>query len=805
MARLFKKGKTVLVSSVLNILGLTAAFAALYIILVQVRHDLTYNKALKDSDRIYCMMVGDQFADYGGSSWICRPIAEAVIAASPDVEAGGCGYVGKNCPTAHIILEDNQQMQVKIGAFSDGGKDVFGLELVAGNWDDWINGITYAVSESTAQRLGVQVGDVAKLRKQDWRGISMEDAVIVAIYKDMPANSDAASFDMCYNIGKQGLDNWSEWGYNYFVKLREGADPKAFDEAAKPAMKDANMRANGIDPTSLSEEELAQWEESVNNIKLRLMKLTDTYFAKNINAPGKTGNRTTTMTLLAIAIVVVVIAFINYINFFFAMVPIRLRNINTRKILGSSRFSLVMSFVGESVLMVVIALALAVAVVTLFRQSTLAALIDTPLHFGQNLGIAALTVGSGLLVSVAASLYPALFATSFNPAFALKGTLGTTQKGKAFRIGLIGLQFTVSIALIICAIFVHEQRQFMLNRDMGFDKEQLLTVMTTARISYLKHETADNRLKADAVIKDVAWGDGPLVLDERMGWNRDFKGGKVHWQCYPVSWNFLDFMGMEMADGRKFTPADEQSENGVYILNETAQKMYDIQVGDQIQGHTDGLAEVAGICKDFNYSALRNEIGPFALYVFGKKPWRPCMQLFVRTEAGVDVPAVMQRIQTILNELDPDIAAEDFDVQLFDQTLQSQYRKEQNLSKLVTLFTILAIVISLMGVFGLVMFETEHRRKEIGIRRVHGATVGQILAMFNSRFVKIVLVCFVVAVPVSIVIMRRYLEGFAYRVPLHWWVFALALLAVLGVTVAVVTLRSLRAATVNPVKSLRTE
>ena len=805
MARLFKKGKTVLVSSVLNILGLTAAFAALYIILVQVRHDLTYNKALKDSDRIYCMMVGDQFADYGRSSWICRPIAEAVIAASPDVEAGGCAYIGKNCSTAHIILENNQQMQVRIGAFSDGGKDVFGLELVAGNWDDWINGITYAVSESTAQRLGVQVGDVAKLRTQDRRGISMEDAVIVAIYKDMPANSDAASFDMCYNIGKEGLDNWSEWGYNYFVKLREGADPVAFDEAAKPAMKDANMRANGIDPTSLSEEELAQWEESVNNIKLHLMKLTDTYFAKNINAPGKTGNRTTTMTLLAIAIVVVVIAFINYINFFFAMVPIRLRNINTRKILGSSRFSLVMSFVGESVLMVVIALALAVAVVTLFRQSTLASLIDTPLHFGQNWGIAALTVGSGLLVSVAASLYPALFATSFNPAFALKGTLGTTQKGKAFRIGLIGLQFTVSIALIICAIFVHEQRQFMLNRDMGFDKEQLLTVMTTARISYLEHETAENRLKADAAIKDVAWGDGPFVLDERMGWNRDFKGGKVHWQCYPVSWNFLDFMGMEMADGRKFTPADEQSENGVYILNETAQKMYDIQVGDQIQGHTDGLAEVAGICKDFNYSALRNEIGPFALYVFGKKPWRPCMQLFVRTEAGVDVPAVMKRIQTILNELDPDIAAEDFDVQLFDQTLQSQYKKEQNLSKLVTLFTILAIVISLMGVFGLVMFETEHRRKEIGIRRVHGATVGQILAMFNSRFVKIVLVCFVIAVPVSIVIMRRYLEGFAYRVPLHWWAFALALLAVLGITVAVVTLRSLRAATMNPVKSLRTE
>ena len=804
MARIFKKGKTAFASSVLNVLGLTAAFAALYIILVQVHHDLTYNKELKDSDRIYCMMVGDQFAEYGASCWINRPIAEAVIAASPDVEAGGCGYVGKNVPSADIFLDDNHQLSVKIGAFSNGGKDVFGFELVAGNWDDWINGVTYAISESTAQRLGVQVGDVAKLRNKSWRGVTLEDAQIVVIYKDMPANTDGATFDMFYNIGSQSLERWNEWGYNYFVKLCKDADPKDFDEAAKPAMKDAWMRMNGVDPTSLSEEERAKWEENAPQTQLHLMKLTDTYFAENINAPGKTGNHTTTMTLLAIAIVVVVIAFINYINFFFAMVPLRLKSVNTRKILGGSRFSLVLSFVGESVAMVAIALGMAVAVITLFRQSTLATLIDTTLNFDQNIGFVVLTVGSALFISVAASLYPALFATSFNPAFALKGTLGTTQKGKAFRIGLIGLQFTVSIVLIICSIFIQEQRRFMLNRDMGFDHEQLLTVQTTVKIGF-DRETAESRLRTDAAIKDVAWGDGAFVVDERMGWNRNFKGGSVHWQCYPVSYNFLNFMGIEIVEGRDFTPADEQSENGVYILNETAQKMFDITLDDRISGHTDGLAEVAGICKDFNYSALRNEIGPFALYVFGKHPWRPCMQLFVRTEAGVNGSEVIARIQNTLHELDPNIAATDFDVQLFDQTLQEQYKKEQNLSKLVSLFTILAIVISLMGVFGLVMFETEHRRKEIGIRRVHGATVQQILAMFNSRFVKIVLVCFVIAVPVSVVIMNRYLEGFAYRVPLHVWVFVMSLLAVMAITIAVVTLRSLRAATVNPVKSLKCE
>jgi putative ABC transport system permease protein len=566
------------------------------------------------------------------------------------------------------------------------------------------------------------------------------------------------------------------------------------------------MKAFDIDDSNMTEKKAADIEEYKKMMSPHLMLLTDNYFAENVGHPGKSGDRTTTITLLVIAVFVMLIAFINYINFFFAMVPMRLKSINTRKILGSSRFQLVMSSVGESVLMVVIALGLAVAVVTLFRQSTLAALIDTPLNFDKNMGIVALTIGTALLISVVASIYPALFSTSFNPAFALKGTLGTTQKGKAFRIGLIGLQFTVSIVLIICSIFVHQQRSFMMEYDLGFNQENLLQSHVTWDLAN-NRETVESRLKSDAAIKDIAWGDGPFVANNRhMAWNRPFKDGDVSWQVYPVSWNFLRFMGIDIVEGRDFTPADEQSENGVYIINETAQKMYGITTEDEIKGHKAGPAEIAGVCKDFNFSPLREKIEPFAFYVYGKEPWSPCMRLFIRTEAGVDTQALMERSIKTLNDLDPTLG-DGFSVWMrpFEQAIENQYKKENNLSQLVTLFTILAIVISLMGVFGLVMFETEHRRKEIGIRRVHGATVGQILAMFNSRFVKIVLVCFVIAVPVSIVIMRRYLEGFAYQVPLYVWVFALALLAVLGVTVAVVTLRSLRAATVNPVKSLRNE
>ena len=800
MARIYKKGKTSLVSSILNILGLTAAFAALYIILVQVHHDLTYNKALKDSDRIYVLTMPDRFSNNVYSTYVNRQMSEAVIAAVPSVEAGCCAANLGSLEVSVRLGEGQSSIELRVTSFSKPAIDVFGFELVAGNLDNWISNTDAVMSESAAKRLGLQVGDHFQYGSWNWT-----DVTVAAIYKDMPVNSDLSSIDFILNLGEAGMSDWTQWGWNYFIKLAEGADPKEFDEIAHQVAFDLFKTKFDIDESNLTEEKAADIEGYKKMMSPHLMKLTDNYFADNVGHPGKSGNRTTTITLLVIAIFVMLIAFINYINFFFAMVPLRLRSINTRKILGSSRFQLVMSSVGESVLMVVIALGLAVAVVTLFRQSTLAALIDTPLNFGQNLGIAALTIGIALLISVLASLYPALFSTSFNPAFALKGTLGTTQKGKAFRIGLIGLQFTVSIVLIICAIFVHQQRDFMMNHDMGFSQEYLLQSHVTWELAN-NRETVENRLKTDAAVKDIAWGDGPFVANSRMAWSRPFNDNDVQWQVYPVSWNFLRFMGIDIVEGRDFTPADEQSENGVYIINETAQKMYSITTEDRIRGHKEVPAEIAGVCRDFNFSPLREKIGPFAFYVYGKEPWSPCMRLFIRTEVGVDTQALMERTIKTLNDLDPTLG-DGFSVWMrpFKQAIENQYKKEQNLSQLVTLFTSLASVISLMGVGGLVMFETEHRRKEIGIRRVHGATVQQILAMFNSRFVKIVLVCFVIAVPVSIVIMRRYLEGFAYQVPLHIWVFALALLAVLAVTIAVVTLRSLRAATVNPVKSLRTE
>jgi putative ABC transport system permease protein len=289
-----------------------------------------------------------------------------------------------------------------------------------------------------------------------------------------------------------------------------------------------------------------------------------------------------------------------------------------------------------------------------------------------------------------------------------------------------------------------------------------------------------------------------------MGWGRNVKGQQRNWQCYPVSWNFLSFMNIPILEGRNFQPSDEECENGIFIFNEEAKKEFGLTLEDKVDGHM-GETDIAGFCADFNFASLRTKVMPFSFYVFGKNAWRSCSYLFVRTAPGADFGELKKFIENTISEYDANKSADFLNIRFFDDTLQSVYSKESKLSSLITLFTILAIIISLMGVFGLVMIEAEGRRKEIGVRRVNGATVGEILEMLNSKFVYIVLICFVIAAPLSIFIMRAYLNNFAYRIGLHPWVFIVALLAVLIVTIAVVTLRSWRAATANPVESLRTE
>ena len=791
-------GKSSAVSKMLNIVGMAMAFAALYVIMVQVNFDLGYNKKVKDSDRIYAISMPDWFTPGNWRTTLSRPLCENVINNVSCVECGGTTSIGKGYSEKFSLQEDGSgSFYLNVSQSSLGAFKVFSVEAVEGSIDNIVPWKDLVISDTKAEKLGLHVGDVIYSHNH---GATMQQYNIAAIYKHFPSNTDLSEIECFVNMGDLNIDLFSEWSYPYFVKLNSADDIEPFEKQAFDyVVKTFNNMANEHGE-ELSEEDR---KEAESRLKIKLFPFDEMYFEKTISSAGRSGSKTTTYTLLAIAILVIVIAFINFINFFFALVPVRLKSVNTRKILGASRSNLVFGIVVESVVMIIVALALAAGIVKLFCGSTFAALIPCSALISNNIAIAFGTALGGIVLAIISSLYPALYITAFPPAFALKGSFGTASKGMAFRVGLICFQFIVSLILIICASFVTMQRQYMLHYDMGFDRSNLLQVNTSSKIAAMR-ESATSELKNNPEIKDVTFASGDIVTSFRMDWGRPFKGEQINFKCYPVQHNFLDFMGIEIVEGRNFTDSDELCDNGVFIFNEAARDKFGLTLEDKIHGHQTET-DIVGICKNFNYKALSEGIEPFALYIFGKNPWTTLNTLYIRTQPGADIPTLIDWIKTKLNEMDPSVPKEEFDVMFFDSRLDSEYGRERNASRIILLFTVLAITISLMGVFGLVMFEAEHRRKEIAIRRINGASVVDVLKMFNIKFIRIVIVCFVLSIPISWLIVDAYLKGFAYRMPTHWWVFFSAFLSVMIVTLIVVTLRCLSAALSNPIKSIKTE
>ena len=792
-------GKSSAVSKMLNIVGMAMAFAALYVIMVQVNFDLGYNKKVKDSDRIYAISMPDWYTPGNWKTTLSRPLCENVINNVSCVECGGTTSIGKGYYSEKFFLQEdgNSSFYLNVSQSSLGAFKVFNVEAVEGSIDNIVPWKDLVISDTKAEKLGLHVGDVIYSHNH---GATMQQYNIAAIYKHFPSNTDLSEIECFVNMGDLNIDLFSEWSYPYFVKLNSADDIEPFEKQAFDyVVKTFNNMANEHGE-ELSEEDR---KEAESRLKIKLFPFDEMYFEKTISSAGRSGSKTTTYTLLAIAILVIVIAFINFINFFFALVPVRLKSVNTRKILGASRSNLVFGIVVESVVMIIVALALAAGIVKLFCGSTFAALIPCSALISNNIAIAFGTALGGIVLAIVSSLYPALYITAFPPAFALKGSFGTASKGMTFRVGLICFQFIVSLILIICASFVTMQRQYMLHYDMGFDRSNLLQVNTSSKIAAMR-ESATSELKNNPEIKDVTFASGDIVTSFRMDWGRPFKGEQINFKCYPVQHNFLDFMGIEIVEGRNFTDSDELCDNGVFIFNEAARDKFGLTLEDKIHGHQTET-DIVGICKNFNYKALSEGIEPFALYIFGKNPWTTLNTLYIRTQPGADIPTLIDWIKTKLNEMDPSVPKDEFDVMFFDSRLDSEYGRERNTSRIILLFTVLAITISLMGVFGLVMFEAEHRRKEIAIRRINGASVVDVLKMFNIKFIRIVIVCFVLSIPISWLIVDAYLKGFAYRMPTHWWVFFSAFLSVMIVTLIVVTLRCLSAALSNPIKSIKTE
>jgi len=794
-------------SSVLNIVGMAVAFAAVYLIAVQVKFDLSYNRVIPNSERIYRL-------EYPGwdnemnrwEIWWNRQYPDKLAAICPEVEAAGSIDV-----MPHSRYQDEYSIKrnatienftISVAGAEPEGLAVFPFEMLAGRLEDLKTEDDLIISESTAKRFNLSVGDGLYYGRGAQNGAIR---TVVAIYKDFPKPS-SISMPMGYVLLEpQEQTSENDWQDTYYIRLQKGTDVEEIEQRMAQFVVDEG-RKNG-----LSEEEL---KLEMARVTPRLTPINELYFIDDAPVEGYRGSRTTTYTLIAIAVLILVISFINFVNFFFALIPSRIRAVNNYKIFGAPTAKLRLNFLVETVGLILVSLFGAAVIVVLFADTPLKEYISTSVAIDENWLLAGAIALGVILFGVVVSLYPAWYITKFSPAFVIKGDFAASRAGRILRYTLVGVQYTISIALIICSIFVYRQHQYMLSCNMGFDRENLLSVevpweavnpdVEGYQLDYTKRDILLDRLTQNPQIKGVAFGDIQLVSNAEGAWSRPLDGGDpVSFMIHGVSWNFLKVMGIEIVEGRDFLPSDEDTDTGAMIFNQTSVEKYGLTLESKIPGHVHSLyANIVGFCKDFNFKSANWNIEPFAFIVHGHYGWSMPRHTYIRTVAGADIAEVRKFVFDTLMEIAPNADPEKIKIQFFEQELELLYQVEDKLSTLVTLFSFLSIVISIIGVFGLVLFETQYRRREIGIRRVHGASVGGILQMFNRKYLYIVAACSAVAIPVSYYIIDQWMQQYVYRTPMSWWVYALAVGVILLITIVTVSLRSWSAANENPTQSI---
>ena len=790
MKRLFSKNRWL--GTILNVIGLTVSFTVFMIIMIQVLYDWRYDRNYPDSERIFRFEFTDDPSSPGVYNiTICRPFIESVKGKIPEVEALGAYGYRKNSSAQWYKSDDREQIYNLLSSDLDTDMlKVFPFEFTEGDPAEFARPMSAIIAESVAELLWPDESPVGKTIVNRYN--SSAEYRIVAVYRDFPRNSSVEN-GVLLQMGDDCLTHWNEWSFQCYMKLHNP------DDAGKVAemLRDKMLEALEIGPDS----DMAKMLES----GVRITNLHEAYFSRDIpgDKMGK-GNRTTTGSLFAIGLILIVIAIINFINMATAAVPLSIKDINTRKVLGSGRAALIRRQLAEALFIAAAAFVLSVLALHLISTTSFTYYISGSLKVADNIPVILLGAAAAVCTSLIAGIFPAMYSTSFQPALVLKGSFSLSDKGKMFRSILVGFQFTASFVLMAAALYIQVQTSFMKSMDMGFNRDLVVEFGCGSLIGQ-KSGAFRQKLMENPHIKDVTFAGNWLVSTEKMGWGREFDGHRVQLDVLPVSVNFIDFFGMSIKEGRNFMPSDDLNPDGTFIMNEQTMLKYPfLKIGDRLSGHAEAPAEIVGIVSDFNFMPLQYGVDPIALYVFGANPWWPLQVVYARTD-GADIAGTFRYIRDAIEEFNPAINGDDIYLEFLDETIGSMYQKEEKLNSLIAATAALSLLISLIGIFGMISFETQFRRKEIALRKVHGASVRSILHMLNRYYLIMTCICFAVSVPVSVLIMKAWVKGFAYQAPVPVWIFAASLAAVLAVTLLTVSLQTWKTANDNPVDSLRAE
>lgn len=780
------------IATLLNLFGLSVAVATFYLFMTQVIYNRTYNHNLNDYEHTYRLEIyGNLFGDNWGCS-ICRPFV-TMLRDIPQVKS--VVYYSPYVNQTDVKV-NNRTITMPVVYMSKPGIEFFTGKLISGSSKSWGTGATAIVNRSNAEKMFGTANAVGKT----FEAINNNDGgmipvTVVGVSEDMPDNSTVSNgLYICDN--ESGLTDWSEWSYCIFLRLADGTNPKKVERAIKLAF----MKANDI-----SEKEFDK-EVKMN---FRITPVDDIYFS-GIGLQDK-GNRSLVDVLTVASVFVLFIALLNLLNFSLSEVPMRMRGINTRRVMGASVGGLRLKMIMESVLFAFVGLVIGVLLVVAFQRSEACMkLVSGDISFSAHWLLVAVMAASALVVGALAAVVPAFYSTSFAPALVLKGSFGLSPRGRQLRLAIMAVQFCVAFVLAIYIGVMSSQSSYIFNCDYGFNKNEVFYTWLSDEAK-AKRETIRTELKKLPFVESVGFAQKAIGSgDQYMGWGRGSGEHQMSLQVLPCDYEYPQTMGLKILEGRNFNEADMKT--GAYVLNKAAMQQYKwLAVGDSIGrqnewGPTSNYL-IVGVCNNFKLKSMRNDNSRVAVafIIFGPDmaQWGDrCNQVFVRVAKGQDKVEAKRRITDVLNRLD---TSQKYEMNFLDNDLQQTYVDEFRFISQVKFFAIICIIITVIGVFSLTMFETEYRRKEIGIRKVMGSSVGSIVRLFAMRYIVPLVVSFVVAAPVGWWLSMQWLQSFAEHTPLHWWLFPLSFVGVSAVVIATVVAQSWRVATQNPVESIKTE
>lgn len=786
-------------SSLFKLVGLILSFSVFIILMAQVWYDVTYDRNLPGSDRIYVFErptehIGDP-APY--EILFNRPQIEALRSASDQIEA----YVTlEDAEILPMISEDEMARDIMICATDTGLPDVFSFRLLSGSFDSFGRPDGVVLTASTARRLlGKDVGAVGE-QVMMFNGRDRLPYEVIAVCQDFPDNHSLARFGIFSALGDRYLHNNDpnyEGAMAYF-RLRKGTSPAEL----APLMADAFVR-NWV----LWEDE--DTRPDIRDITLRESRLVPLHEVHYDHTLRGTGDRTRDIVLTVIALLFLLVALLNLFNLSMALLPFSIRQTNIRIIFGADRDCLRWGEILKAMLVCLVAFGLSLLVIKAVAASPLASMLTVALEPGKLVPVLTACLGVMLLGSAVAAWIPARYGSSFQPEALLKGRVSQTGRGRAWRTATLVFQYILSYVFIVVGLMIGIQNRFTANYDLGFRTKDVL-------YAYMGFYTAQqtNRVvqefSEDPNIEGIAFADAQLLYNDHRQEVRQVEGETVQFAGLDVSPAFPDLLGVEVVDGRGFQPEDGERPTGSYLVNEAFLRAYPtLHVGSFMKGIRTGSpdteAQIVGVVRDFHFEDLTHPVTPYAFYCSGEPGPSPrYFRLVIKAAEGASgtvAENLVSRLEAISGNRQGNAAR----YENLEETARKFYADNLREGHLVGISSALSLVLALLGILGLIFLEVQTIRKGVAVRKVLGATTGDLMRHLFGDYLLLSSVAFAASIPLIVIVLRRWLEQFAEQATVPVWIFAVAWLLVTALTLLTVSTMLWQVSRTNPVEELKKE